>query len=72
MNAIKKSQSKKAAYSDRINNEILKYSVDILANGLTKLFNTILNSRSFPDYLWCEGLITPIFKSGNKLDANIY
>ena len=71
INAAKKIKSKKAAYSDRINNEMIKYSVDVLANGFTKLFNTILKSGNFPSP-WCEGLISPIFKSGNKLDPNNY
>ena len=71
INAAKKIKSKKAAYSDRINNEMIKYSVDVLANGFTKLFNTILKSGNFPSP-WCEGLISPIFKSGNKLEPNNY
>jgi hypothetical protein len=62
---------KKATYSDRISNEMIKSSVDILMKGFIKVFNTILNSGNFPS-LWCEGLITPIFKAGNKLDPNNY
>jgi hypothetical protein len=67
----KKIKSKKAAHSDKINNEKIKYSVDILANGFIKVFNTIMKSGMFPT-LWCEGLISPIFKSGNKLDPSNY
>ena len=67
----KKIKSKKAAHSDKINNEMIKYSVDILANGFIKVFNTIMKSGKFPT-LWCEGLISPIFKSGNKLDPSNY
>jgi hypothetical protein len=67
LNAAKKIKTKKAAYSDRINNEMIKCSVDILSNGFAKVFNTIKKSGNFPR-AWCEGLITPIFKSGNKLD----
>ena len=62
---------KKAAYSDKINNEMIKSSADIQTQGFVKLFNIILNSGKFPE-LWCEGLITSIFKSGNKLDPNNY
>ena len=62
---------KKAAYSDKIKNEMIKSSADILTQGFVKLFNIILNSGKFPE-LWCEGLITSIFKSGNKLDPNNY
>ncbi|CAB4003282.1 Hypothetical predicted protein, partial [Paramuricea clavata] len=67
----KKIKSKKTAHSDKINNEMIKYSVDILANGFIKVFNTIMKSGKFPTS-WCEGLISPIFKSGNKLDPSNY
>lgn len=67
MNAVKKIKLKKATYSDRINNEIIKSSFDILIKGFVKVFNLILKSGNFPK-AWCEGLITPIFKSGNRLD----
>ena len=62
---------KKAAYSDRISNEMIKASSDILIKGFIKVFNIILKSGNFPK-AWCEGLITPIFKSGNHLDPNNY
>ncbi|CAB4032409.1 Hypothetical predicted protein [Paramuricea clavata] len=67
----KKIKSKTAAHLDKINNGMIKYSVDILANGFIKVFNTIMKSGKFPT-LWCEGLISPIFKSGNKLDPSNY
>ena len=38
----KKIKYKKAANSDKITNEMIKYSVDILANGFIKVFNTIM------------------------------
>ena len=50
---------------------MLKHSIHILAIGFTKTFNAVLNSDTFRS-LWCEGLISPIFKSGNKLDAINY
>ena len=50
----KQIKSKKAAYSDKINNEIIKYSVDILGKGYAKMFDTILNAGRFPSS-WCEG-----------------
>jgi hypothetical protein len=50
---------------------MIKSSADILTQGFVKLFNIILNYGKFPE-LWCEGLITSIFKSGNKLDPNNY
>ena len=71
LNAVKKLKMKKAAYSDRISNEIIKSSIDILMKGFIKIFNAILKSGIFPDS-WCEGLISPIFKSGNTSDPNNY
>ena len=71
LNAVKKIKLKKAAYSDRISSEIIKASSDILIKGFVKAFNIILKSGNFPK-AWCEGLITPIFKSGNHLDPNNY
>ena len=69
--AAKTIKSKKAAYSDKITNQMIKYSVDCLGIGFSKVFNTILKSGYFPS-TWCEGLISPIFKSGNRLDPNNY
>ena len=71
LNAVKKIKLKKTAYSERISNEIIKASSDILIKGFVKAFNIILKSENFPK-AWCEGLITPIFKSGNHLDPNNY
>ena len=39
--------------------------------AILKLFNLILNVGHFPT-VWNEGLITPIFKSGDKFDPNNY
>ena len=36
-----------------------------------KLFNLILQSGKMPD-IWCQGLITPIYKTGNKSDPTNY
>jgi hypothetical protein len=45
---------------------MLKHSVKILLKLYHKLFNLVLETGHFPDQ-WCEGLITPIFKSEIKL-----
>ena len=39
-----------------------------------KLFNLILQSGKMPDDsdVWCQGLITPIYKSGDKSDPTNY
>ena len=50
---------------------MIKASIDILMPGFIKLFNIIIDSGKFPT-TWCEGVITPIFKSGNNLDPNNY
>jgi hypothetical protein len=41
MKTAKNIKNKKAAHTDKINNEMLKHSVDILANGFIKLFSTL-------------------------------
>jgi hypothetical protein len=64
-------KNKKSAYSDRIKNEMIKSSIQILLKGYYKLFNLIPEAGQFPDQ-WCEGLITPIFKPGDKNDTNNY
>ena len=50
---------------------MIKSSIDILNKGFIKVFKIIITSGIFPR-AWCEGLITPIFKSGTKLDRNNY
>ena len=50
---------------------MIKSSTDILSEGFIKLFNKIINTGIFPQS-WCEGLITPILKSGDKQDPNNY
>ena len=71
INATKKIKTKKATYSDQISNEMIKASADILIKGFNKAFNTILTAGKFPTS-WCEGLITPIYKTGNRSDPNNY
>jgi hypothetical protein len=50
---------------------MLKSSAKILLKGYQKPFNLLIESGKFPDQ-WCEGLITPIFKSGDKTNPNNY
>ena len=64
-------KNKKAPSSDLIKNEMLKASYEIMLPVYQKLFNFILNTAVFPSS-WCEGLITPIFKSGDKKDPGNY
>ena len=69
--SIKMLKNKKAAGLDRIRNEMLKSGAHYLTTSLTKLFNFILSKGTYPDS-WSTGLITPIFKSGNKSDPSNY
>ena len=70
-NASKKLKTKKAVYNDKIRNEMIKSSVNILKTGFLKIFNKILKTGEFPE-IWTEGLISPIHKSGDSLDPNNY
>ena len=64
-------KSGKAPGPDRIRNEMLKTGSPHLKSAICKLFNHILTSGYFPQS-WCEGVITPIFKSGDKQDPANY
>ena len=69
--SIKRLKNKKAAGPDRIRNEMLKSGAHCLTTSLTKLFNFILSKGTYTDS-WSIGLISPIFKSGNKSDPSSY
>lgn len=64
-------QPGKASAPDGILNEMLKFSSHKQKAAMLKLFNSILNTGYFPD-IWSKGIITPIFKNGNKFDPNNY
>ena len=66
-NGLKKLKNKKAPGNDRIRSEMLKYGCHLIITSLTKLFNLILGAGTFPNS-WSMGLITPIFKTGDKSD----
>ena len=68
-NGLKKLKNKKAPGNDRIRSEMLKYGCHLIITSLTKLFNLILGAGTFPNS-WSMGLITPIFKTGDKSDNN--
>jgi hypothetical protein len=62
---------KKACGPDGILNEMLKLTSAKFQLAILKLFNLILSVGYFPD-IWNQGLITPIFKNGDKFDPNNY
>ena len=62
---------RKAPGPDKIRNEMIKAGIQYLKTALCKLFNLILKIGFFPSS-WCEGIITPIYKSGNKNDPSNY
>ena len=62
---------RKACGPDRISNEMLKCSTPEMQGAMLKLFNVVLRSGCFPG-MWCEGLISPIHKNGDKSDPNNY
>ena len=70
ISASKKQKNKKASYSDLIKNEMIKISCELLLAVYIKLFNLVLSTGIFPR-IWCEGIVTPIFKSGDKTDRGI-
>ena len=46
---------------------MLKHADYKFKSAILKLFNIVLRTGLFPE-VWNEGLITPIFKSGDKTD----
>ena len=52
-------------------NEYFIECIDVLAGHICDIFNKILDSGHFPEK-WCEGIIVPIYKKGNKADVNNY
>ena len=62
---------KKSSGIDGILNEMLKHSSRKIRLAILKLFNLIMSVGSFPD-VWNRGLVTPIFKNGNKSDPDNY
>ena len=71
-NFVNKLKNNKAVGIDRILNEFIKCSIDIMIPLYVKLFNKILDSGEIPED-WLVGLIIPIYKNkGSKEEANNY
>lgn len=71
MTAIKKAENKSSSGTDGITIRLLKFLSDTLVKPITHLMNSILEQGIFPDALKV-GLVIPIFKKGEKADANNY
>ena len=56
---------------DHLCAELFKHSFDIISPFLLKLFNRLFSNGKYPKS-WGEGIIVPIFKSGNPDDAQNY
>lgn len=68
---VKLLKNNKAAFSDKIRNEMIRYSIDSMLPVHVKLFNLVLETGKFPDTC-CVGSITPIHKNGVRDDPNNY
>ena len=69
--AVKKLRNEKSPFIDKIRHEMITASLESLMPVYIRLFNLILQSGKMPD-IWCQGLITPIYKSGDKSDPTNY
>ena len=61
----------KATGLDKISNKILKLAAPVIYKSLTDLFNFSITSGEFPSD-WKVAKVCPLFKSGEKCDANNY
>ena len=71
INAIASLKNNKASSFDQILNEMLKFGQTYIIDPLCKLLNNILSTGKFP-VVWANGIIVPIFKSGEKCNPSNY
>jgi hypothetical protein len=69
--AVRKLKNNKAAGLDLIRNEIIKSMNSKAVSMIILVFNKILKSGVYPK-TWCEGVITSLYKSGDRDDENNY
>ena len=68
---IRKLKKKKAAGEDKIENEAWIYSNVKIVKRITEIFNKVWKGEGFPER-WKEGVISPIFKKGDREKVNNY
>ena len=61
----------KAPGLDRVSNEMIKASFEILKDVYIKLFNFVMTLGTVPS-IWCEGCISPVHKNGDPLNPENY
>ena len=71
IDAVKSLKNNKSSGIDSLLNEMFKCATEPLLKSLSKIFNLVLSTGSFP-ILWSKSIITPLFKSGEKTDPNNY
>ena len=69
--AVFHQKNKSACGLDTVCTEAIKASFDIVSSFLLKLVNQIFDSGAYPES-WGLGIITPIFKSGDRNIAKNY
>jgi len=70
-NAIRRLKLGKASGLDEVVAEFLKTAVHIVSPFLTKLFNRLYDSGTFPDE-WSKAVIVPLFKKGDTSNPENY
>ena len=68
---IKSLKNNKSPGIDGIQAEMIKHCSGSLITDIVNIFNYAIESREFPD-IWAEGVRSPIFKCGDRIDANNY
>ncbi len=68
---VKKAILSSKTSDDLILNEMLRSGLGFILPSVTKLFNIILNSQTFPD-LWNIAFQIPLFKGGDVYNTNDY
>ena len=70
-NSISTLKNGKSPGIDKITNEMIKAGRNVIIEQIQTLFNLILKSGKFPS-CWNTGIITPIYKKGDKMDPSNY